>query len=303
MISLDCPAKINLFLEVLRKRADGYHDLSSVFLAVDLIDKLTVEARDDGKLSLTCTEPGIPLDKSNLVIRAADALRQQYGVRDGAHFHLEKRIPSGAGLGGGSSNAAAALRAANTLWQLDLDTEMLAEIGAGIGSDVPFFLHGGTALCEGRGERITPLSPFPRHTPLVLVLSALQSNTGAAYAGLQLPSPDQQRTAADFIQAMENQSIPGMENAAFNRFEPCVFHALPQLRALSAAISHTLDRPLRMSGSGTALWFFGTLDEAQKRLHADPICSDLLARVNARLVQVNPYLYIEFTTHQIIIMS
>ncbi len=289
MISVDCPAKINLFLEVLRKRADGYHDLSSVFLAVDLTDRLTAEVRDDGKLSLTCTAPGIPLDESNLVIRAANALRHRYGVRYGAHFHLEKRIPSGAGLGGGSSNAAAALRAANTLWQLNLDNETLAGIGAGIGSDVPFFLSGGTALCEGRGERISPLSPFPRHTPLVLVLTTLQSNTGAAYAGLQLPAPDQQRNADDFIQAMENQTISGMESAAFNRFEPSVFHALPQLRALSDAMSHVLDRPLRMSGSGTALWFFGTLEEAQKRLRADPASSDLLACVNARLVQVNPY--------------
>ena len=147
-------AKINLTLEILGIRPDGYHDLASVIQTLDLFDDVTVEAADETEV--TCDDPSIA-GEANLAHRAAEALRQQAGVRYGARISITKRIPVAAGLGGGSADAAATLRALNRLWRTGLNTTQLAEIGATVGSDVPFLVHGGTALVQGRGERITSL--------------------------------------------------------------------------------------------------------------------------------------------------
>lgn len=150
------PAKLNLGLWILRRRSDGYHDLLTILQAIDLYDRLTVEPRPSG-LSLACNWSRIPTDDSNLVLRAARLLRQDTGVRRGAAFRLRKRIPEGAGLGGGSSDAAAALLLLDRLWGTGLSRRRLAGLAGRIGSDVPFFLEGGTALARGRGTRLSPL--------------------------------------------------------------------------------------------------------------------------------------------------
>ena len=147
-------AKINLTLEILGKRPDGYHDLASVIQTVDLFDEVTVEAADG--IEVDCDGPALA-GEANLAYRAAEALRQRSGVKQGARISIAKRIPVAAGLGGGSADAAATLRALNRLWGTGLNTGQLAETGATVGSDVPFLVRGGTALVQGRGERITPL--------------------------------------------------------------------------------------------------------------------------------------------------
>lgn len=154
MLTLKAYAKVNLVLEVLGKREDGYHEIVSVMQTIGLHDVLTLEADDE--ISFSCSVAGLQTD-DNLVLRAVHALRQATGVKMGARITLEKEIPAAAGLGGGSSDAAAALKGLNRLWGLGLATEKLAEIGAGIGSDVPYFLYGGTCLAEGRGEKVTHL--------------------------------------------------------------------------------------------------------------------------------------------------
>lgn len=191
-------AKINLFLEVVGKRPDGYHDIDSVFAEIDLADTLTVWKRTDGviRLEVFAGDPGgghvdvseIPVDGRNLVVRAAERLRERSGVGFGLGMRLEKRIPSGAGLGGGSSNAALALRLADACWGTNAREETLREIGAELGSDVPFFFSGGVCVCGGRGERVGPVPGVPSGVGVVVALTGTHSDTAAAYRNLRLPT-------------------------------------------------------------------------------------------------------------------
>ena len=147
-------AKINLTLEVIGKRGDGYHNLVSIIQTIDLHDVVTVEDADE--LSVTCDDPSVP-DESNLAMTAAEALCRYVGEGRGAHIHISKKIPVAAGLGGGSADAAATLRALDRLWQQGLSSAQLQEIAAEVGSDVPVLINGGTALVQGRGEDVKPL--------------------------------------------------------------------------------------------------------------------------------------------------
>jgi 4-diphosphocytidyl-2-C-methyl-D-erythritol kinase len=154
-LKIKAPAKINLFLSVLKKRPDGYHDLYSVLQMVSLYDELTFEPTTKG-VSLVNSSQNLPLDGRNLVIRAARSLAHAAGIKSGVHVTLKKNIPIGAGLGGGSSDAAATLVALNRLWGLGLTCDDLARMGQDLGSDVPFFLHGPTAFVSGRGGEVIP---------------------------------------------------------------------------------------------------------------------------------------------------
>jgi 4-diphosphocytidyl-2-C-methyl-D-erythritol kinase len=156
-ITVLAPAKINLHLEVLGLRADGFHELAMVMQSLDLADRLRLRPRDDGRLELSCDRSELPLDRENLVVRAAETLRRHAGAPHlGADIHLEKRIPIGAGLAGGSSDAAAALVGLDALWELALPAAELQDLAAALGSDVPFCLAGGSQLCFGRGEVLEP---------------------------------------------------------------------------------------------------------------------------------------------------
>ena len=163
-ISLSAMAKINLDLRILGIRSDGYHDLRTIFQTLALSDRVTVTARR-GPFVITCDDPDVPTDRTNLVWKAASLLRRLGARKAGPPrdlaIDLHKRIPAQAGLGGGSADAAATLLALNRLWQLDLDATTLARIGARLGADVPFFLVGGTALGLGRGDDIYPLDDLP----------------------------------------------------------------------------------------------------------------------------------------------
>ncbi|EAQ74610.1 MULTISPECIES: 4-(cytidine 5'-diphospho)-2-C-methyl-D-erythritol kinase [unclassified Synechococcus] len=165
---VEAPAKINLHLEVLGLRADGFHELAMVMQSVDLADRLAIQPRDDGAIVLHCPGSTLPSDGGNLVVRAAERLREHAGRPElGATMQLEKRIPIGAGLAGGSSDGAAALLGLNQLWGLQLDNGSLQQLAAELGSDVPFTLCGGTQLCFGRGEILEPV-PLPEEGPRVL---------------------------------------------------------------------------------------------------------------------------------------
>lgn len=250
------PAKINLFLEVVGKRPDGYHSIESVFCQIPLLDTIAAEKSEDGDISIVCSDTTIPQDDRNLAVKAAKALQKHYNVRHGLRLRLEKTIPAGSGLGGGSSNAAHTLLLARDAWGLDAPDAELAEIARHIGADVPFFLHGGTCLCEGIGERITPLTVrLPDTVRLGLALPPIHSDTASAYRGLRLPAPGQHRPATAFIESMRRQDVDAIEREAFNRFEPTVFAALPELARLRDGLVERLNRPVRLSGSGSGLWF------------------------------------------------
>jgi 4-diphosphocytidyl-2-C-methyl-D-erythritol kinase len=174
------PAKVNLSLEVLARRDDGYHEIRTVMHAVSLFDEMTFRRLPARRVELRCDDPAVPSGEDNLIVRAARLLQEQCGAEHGASVELRKRIPVGGGLGGGSSDAAVALLALRRLWEVSMEPGELCELAARLGSDVPFFLYGGTALCEGRGEVVTP---WPCAVPLhfLLVVPEAPVSTAAVY--------------------------------------------------------------------------------------------------------------------------
>ena len=200
---INCYAKINLTLEILGKRTDGYHAVRSVMQTVGLADRLEVAAAEE--LSLSCSEPALAT-ADNLVYRAARLLQSECNVRAGAVLHLEKRIPVAAGLGGGSSDAAGTIVALNRLWNLQLSLQDQQRLAAQLGSDVPFFLTGGTALATGRGERITPLPPLPPHwVVLIPLMNALK--TAAVYGAVSSADYTSGVVTADTVAATHHGTL------------------------------------------------------------------------------------------------
>ena len=184
LLTLRVPCKVNLYLEVVGRRPDGYHDLRTVMQAVDLCDELELATREDGRIALNCSDPALPMGDGNLVVRAARMMQERSGTRRGADLALRKRVPVGGGLGGGSADAALTLLGLDRLWGLDTGREALTEMAASLGSDVAFFLHGGTALCEGRGERVTPV-PCGGEFSYVLVTPSVGVSTREVYGALE----------------------------------------------------------------------------------------------------------------------
>jgi 4-diphosphocytidyl-2-C-methyl-D-erythritol kinase len=230
VIQLPSYAKINWSLRVTGKRADGYHDLETVFQLISLHDTLTFSESDH--LVVTCDDRTIPTDERNLVVKAARAL----GV-DRVAIHIEKRIPSGGGLGGGSSNAAATLTTLAKMFNIDRPLEPLA---LQLGSDVPFFLVGGTAYATGRGEVITPIPAAPK-LPLLLVLPRERVSTAEAFRALKRFSPP-----------LGIEGYSDMANYT-NGFEEPVFARFPQLRAWKAKLYEHGATWAAMSGSGSTI--------------------------------------------------
>jgi len=180
---VSAPAKINLHLEVLGLRPDGFHELAMVMQTIDLADELTLTATADAQISLSCDNPDLPVDANNLIVRAAERLRARVGLPElGVRMSLRKRIPIGAGLAGGSSNGAAALVGLNALWSLGLPPATLHLLAAELGSDMPFCIDGGTQLCFGRGELLEPLPPLGARGLGVLLVKHPASSVSTPWA-------------------------------------------------------------------------------------------------------------------------
>ncbi|MEQ1859817.1 MAG: 4-(cytidine 5'-diphospho)-2-C-methyl-D-erythritol kinase [Chthoniobacteraceae bacterium] len=179
-MEFSAPAKINLSLRVVRRREDGFHEIDSLLVPISLSDRIDIELRDDGGLDFTCDDPGVPADETNLVVRAARLFCAEAGIEPQMRIHLEKRIPHGAGLGGGSSDAAATLLALDKLSDAAFPRETLLRLAAELGSDVPFFILGRPARARGRGE-LLDVSRFPHRLPLLLLKPPFAVPTPWAY--------------------------------------------------------------------------------------------------------------------------
>ena len=259
-------AKINWVLRVLGRREDGFHELSTIFQTITLHDNLSFSVHEDEQLQLTCDSPEIPLDESNLIWRAASALREQWGVRYGASIHLEKNIPVEAGLGGGSSNAAIAMLGLARLWQIEVSKHELESIGARLGADVPFFLTGGTALGTGLGTQVKPLSDAPfRH--LLIIKPEVKVSTAEAYKSLNARALTKAESATILsISRADEQNWDSHPDALHNDFESVVLEMKPEIeRARSALVKSGASSAL-LAGSGSSV--FGVFDnqEAQERV-------------------------------------
>lgn len=244
-------AKVNLFLEVTGKRPDGYHALESLMLAVDLFDTLEVRNDPAGRLTLSCDAPGVPTGPGNLAYDAADRLRTRFAPSRGASIHLTKRIPHQAGLGGGSSDAAAALLACDAVWGLKRSAAELADVAAALGSDVPFFLGPPAAWCTGRGEVIEP-ETVGGTLHLVLVKPPVGLGTADVYKRLTLPSTPVSGTA---VRAAVRAGDPeAVARSLFNRLEGPAFALRPEVEAVRCRLADCGPLGVLMSGSGSCVF-------------------------------------------------
>ncbi len=245
------PAKVNLFLETLARRPDGYHELATLMVAVSLYDSL--EFRDDpsGAVRLTCDDPAVPGGPENLVARAAELLRRETGHRGGAAVTLRKRIPSAAGLAGGSGDAAAALAGLNRLWRLGLGREELAALGARLGSDVPFFFATPAAWCTGRGEKVEPLR---LGRPLDLVLACPPEGLSTAEVFRNLTVPEEPVDGAAVRRAAEEGDVEALGRLLFNRLQPVAERLCPAVAGLSGRLAGQGPAGCLMSGSGSTVF-------------------------------------------------
>ena len=262
------PAKINLFLDVIRKREDGYHDLGTLFQTIDAGDTVSAEPRQDGRITLCYNEPqNYPLE-SDLVYKAATLLQQESGTTLGADIYLNKVMPLGAGLGGGSADAAATLRLLNQLWKLKFKFEKLEEIGAKLGADVPFLVRGGTAMAEGIGEKLTFVKPLQLSgEQYLLVATPLDSvPTKDAYAGVPKSGPDRWETyKAKCMRTGKAASIDFALANTFNAFEESVFPKHPLVEEMKNEFKRLGATSVLMSGSGASVFgVFETRKQAKE---------------------------------------
>jgi 4-diphosphocytidyl-2-C-methyl-D-erythritol kinase len=247
---LHASAKVNLVLEVLGKRDDGYHELVTVMQAVDLSDRITLE--DGEELTLGGRAVGVPTDDRNLALRAARALREAAGVDRGARITLDKRIPVAAGLGGGSADAAAVLVGLNRLWRLRWPIPRLEEVATGLGMDVPFFLRGGTALATGRGERIEPLRG--RALGLVLVNPRFAVSTAEMYARVTPEMYTDGRHAKTLCAGVGGRSPARVAANLYNGLQEPALAAYPPIGRIRAALLAAGALGALMSGSGPTVF-------------------------------------------------
>jgi len=279
------PAKLNLFLEILGRRPDGYHEIETLMVAVNLEDRLTFADDPSGEVTLRCDDPALPTGSDNLVVKAAGRLKSAAGCPRGASIVLNKAIPAQAGLAGGSSDAAATLRALDRLWGLQTPPGRLDAVAGEVGSDVAFFLHTPAAVCRGRGERVVPV-PLRREWHFVVVCPAAGLSTAEVYANLT--PPERPRPVGPVLEALAHDGPVALGGSLFNRLQPTAESLRPALTRVAIALAEIgpplLDGHL-MSGSGSA--YFGlardrdAADEAARRLRT-------LGLGRVRVVQCGP---------------
>ncbi len=277
LIEIQTPAKVNLFLEVLRRREDGFHEIETLMVPVDLVDTLRCSVRPDGRLDVACrwtrgcqasahnsrdqaslVWDDLPEGDGNLVYRALDRLRDAARTPQGLNVEILKRIPVAAGLGGASSDAAAALTAANRLWRLDWPRERLSEVAAAVGSDVPFFLGNSAAVCRGRGEVLERVDGFAGwwlvivRPPAGLSTADVYRNCSPAHAAESLAGP---RSAMKICEAAARGDVAAAARQLFNRLQSAAEQQSKWIGRLRAAFERTDCLGHQMSGSGSS--YFG----------------------------------------------
>jgi len=266
-VVISAPAKINLFLRVLGKRPDGYHDIHSWFQALDLADHLEIERVSGAAIEIITDAPGVPTGPENLIYQAAEAIRTRYAPRVGFRVRLDKRIPVGAGLGGGSSDAAAFIKGANKLLNLGLMGRQMEEIGLQLGSDVPFFFSRGQAEVTGRGEMVRPIS-LPLDYRVALVTPPFQIRAAEAYLRfrLDLTSPF---TGINLVNCGQARELFFVISGEVNDLERALRESHPVLVRIRKELEKSGADIVRLSGSGpTVFALYGDRIKAEEKLRA-----------------------------------
>jgi len=250
--------KINLALDVLYKRDDGYHEISSIMQQVSLHDTVIIEEGGRG-VEIECDNHLVPLDHTNLVHKAWEEISRLTGTKTGIRVKIHKRIPVAAGLAGGSSNGAAVLKGLNEMWDLGLSVKDLMDIGGRIGADIPFCILGGTALAEGIGERLTSLKPF-RDKHILLANPGIGISSAYAYNRLTIPKDN--KPMEPMLQCIEKDDLKCLAQEMFNVFEGAIIPENPIIGDIKAIMEDNGALGALMSGSGASV--FGLYDDLDK---------------------------------------
>jgi 4-diphosphocytidyl-2-C-methyl-D-erythritol kinase len=262
---IPCPAKLNLYLDVSGRRSDGYHEIVTVMQATDLCDRLLLEEGAPGEVAMACDAVSLPVDARNLCVRAAEAMRLRAASGKGVRIALGKRIPIAAGLGGGSSDAAGVLRGLNRLWGAGLGPGELAEMAAGLGSDVPFFLAGGTARCAGRGERIASIAGAPRFA-FVLVTPPIAVSTADIYAALGAAPRARPADENGFLRALRSGDVRLLAPRLYNRLEDAPGPHRGEVERLKGLLLGRGALGAAMSGSGPSVFGLASDPDEARRI-------------------------------------
>jgi len=267
-VRLPAFAKINLCLHVLGRRPDGYHELRTIFQAISLHDTLELSLSDSPGITIETNDSALPLGRENLVYRALEAIGGEIGFRGGVHARLEKRIPVARGLGGGSSDAAAALIGMLRLTKKRVPLERLMEIGASLGADVPFFLFGGRALATNRGDEIYPLTDAPKRSILVISPQGIGVSTKDAYQWVSEELTNRPKPPNIWGFCALCWSRPG---SVSNDFEGPVFSRHPRLGEIRAGLLKRGAADAALAGSGSAVFgVFRNPAQARRAARAFP---------------------------------
>jgi 4-diphosphocytidyl-2-C-methyl-D-erythritol kinase len=276
-LTLNSYAKVNLYLGVLNKRKDNYHNIITIFERIDLADKIILKSRRDRKISVICDHPSVPQDSSNLACRSARLLQDKFNINKGVDIKIIKRIPVGSGMGGGSSNAAYVLMGLNKLWKIGLSQDKLAWLGGKIGSDVPFFIYN-TPFAKGasRGDKIEPLKTIAGvklwH---ILVVPKIHVSTPLIYKKwdkfvktFELTTP--RHNVKILTLALKNNDLTLIGDSLFNSLEQVTIKLYPQIGRIKEKLIRLGAKSILMSGSGPAL--FGIVSSGKEALS---LCNQL----------------------------
>jgi 4-diphosphocytidyl-2-C-methyl-D-erythritol kinase len=254
-------AKINLSLDVMHKRDDGYHEVEMVMTMVDLADHIEIEELQEDKIIISSQSGYIPLDEKNLAFQAAKLLKDRYRVRQGVYIHLDKKIPVAAGLAGGSSDAAATLRGLDRLWRLQLPAEELQRLGALLGSDVPFCVTGGTALATGRGELLRAIEA-PPPCWVILAKPPINVSTSDIYSKLKAKQIKSHPDTAALLEAIRTKNLDKLCHSMGNVLEEVTLELYPIVLQLKQCMERLGAEGVLMSGSGPTV--FGIVSKEAK---------------------------------------
>lgn len=266
MIRLKAMAKINLGLDVLRRRPDGYHEVKMIMQSVDLHDDLVLEETEESGICLTCDKEEVPTDGTNLICRAAALLMQEKQVKRGVRIHLTKRIPMAAGMAGGSTDAAAAMKGINEMFRLGYTEQELMERAVKIGADVPYCIMGGTALSEGIGEILTPLPDMP-YCHILIAKPDIDVSTAFVYSHLQADQLTVHPDIDGMTGALKAQSLEGIMERLGNVLETVTIPTYPIIDQIKENMRQSGAKGVLMSGSGpTVFGIYTSLEQAEEAL-------------------------------------
>lgn len=273
---IEAYGKVNLVLDVIRKRNDGYHDINTIMQQIDLKDIVTIKDREKG-IKIECNNPEVPVDSSNLVYTAWEKMKEKAKIDRGVHIIIEKNIPVASGLAGGSTDAAAVLKGLNKLWKLNFSKKELMDIGVSIGADVPYCIMGGTALAEGIGEKLKILKSFSNKL-ILLANPGISVSTAHVYDSLRLDKIEKSPDMDMLVQAVENDDIYTLAKNMGNILEQVTVEEFSQIKTIKEDMIRYGALGSLMSGSGPTV--FGLFDDEKKLVK----CKEYLEKKVAKVI-------------------